>query len=41
MNTDSRRDAEGYLFQPEDWDETLASKIAKRVDSWEKVTLAI
>ncbi len=29
MTTEPLRDAEGYLFQPEDWNETLASKIAK------------
>jgi TusE/DsrC/DsvC family sulfur relay protein len=29
MNIDSPRDSEGYLFQPEDWDETLAAEIAK------------
>jgi TusE/DsrC/DsvC family sulfur relay protein len=29
MNIDSPRDSEGYLFQPEDWNETLASKISK------------
>ena len=29
MNTDTPRDSEGYLFQPEDWNETLASEMAK------------
>ena len=29
MTTEHLRDAEGYLFQPEDWNETLASEIAK------------
>ena len=29
MTTEPLRDAEGYLFQPEDWTETLASEIAK------------
>ena len=29
MNMQYSRDAEGYLFQPEDWDETIAMVIAK------------
>jgi len=29
MNTDSPRDAEGYLFKPDDWNEALASVIAR------------
>ena len=29
MNKQYSRDAEGYLFQPEDWDETIAVVIAK------------
>ena len=28
MRTDISRDSEGYLFQPEDWDETVAKEIA-------------
>ena len=28
MNTDSLRDAEGYLFTPDDWNEAMASEIA-------------
>lgn len=29
MNADTPRDSEGYLVRPEDWDETIASEIAK------------
>ncbi len=29
MNTQPSRDAEGYLFQPEDWDEAIAGELAK------------
>lgn len=29
MQPEIPRDAEGYLFQPEDWDETIASEIAR------------
>lgn len=29
MNADIARDAEGYLVHPDDWDETIASEIAK------------
>lgn len=29
MNTATERDAEGYLLEPETWDETLAHEIAK------------
>ena len=29
MNTNPSRDSEGYLFQPEDWNETLATEIAR------------
>jgi TusE/DsrC/DsvC family sulfur relay protein len=29
MTTEPLRDSEGYLFQPEDWNETLASEMAK------------
>lgn len=29
MKTDTRRDSEGYLFQPEDWDESIAVEIAR------------
>ncbi len=29
MKTDPARDAEGYLVQPEDWDESIAHEIAK------------
>jgi len=28
-NTESARDAEGYLVNPEDWNETLARELAK------------
>lgn len=28
MRADISRDSEGYLFQPEDWDEAVAEKIA-------------
>lgn len=29
MKAETSRDAEGYLVRPEDWDETIASEIAK------------
>ena len=29
MNADTPRDAEGYLFKPDDWNEALAAEIAK------------
>ena len=29
MNTNPSRDTEGYLFQPEHWNEALAAEIAK------------
>ena len=29
MNTEPSRDAEGYLFQPNDWDESIAIELAK------------
>ena len=29
MNTKPERDAEGYLFQPEDWDENTAFELAR------------
>ena len=32
MNTDTPRDAEGYLFKPDDWNEALATEIATEED---------
>ncbi len=29
MNPDNSRDAEGYLFNPDDWNEDLASELAR------------